>query len=307
MKFGIAKDIRSEVRECTPDLLNQALDSPQVAKVCAEIEDALEKFRRGEIAKDEYETMKGQLKKRLPILTPHATFQNGRRKNDEAIPSGLSIYDLDHIENPRAKWEEIEARKEELGILLAHITPSTEGLRLVFVMPQGMDLAQAQAWMASQLGDTEYDSCVKDYARCSFVVPREYILYMNADGLFNSPQSTPSTTESSSSSPSCHPDHTLMNQSKEAFDEPLANNRSEGSANTAQPLSSGCKQILRDAQDDTQIGTDDKTRVVQTYPQTYEDIPYETIVETLEEQMGSVAQNYCHDIKDQLLAKIQSM
>ena len=196
MKFGIAKDIRSEVRECTPDLLNQALDSPQVAKVCAEIEDALEKFRRGEIAKDEYETLKGQLKKRLPILTPHATFQNGRRKNDEAIPSGFSIYDLDHIENPRAKWEEIEARKEELGILLAHNTPSTEGLRLVFVMPQGMDLAQAQAWMASQLGDKQYDACVKDYARCSFVVPREYILYMNADGLFNSPQSTPSTTES---------------------------------------------------------------------------------------------------------------
>ena len=38
--FGIAKDIRSEVRECTPDLLNQALDSALVARVCAEIEDA---------------------------------------------------------------------------------------------------------------------------------------------------------------------------------------------------------------------------------------------------------------------------
>ena len=34
--FGIAKDIRSEVRVCTPDLLNAALDSVQVAKVCAE-------------------------------------------------------------------------------------------------------------------------------------------------------------------------------------------------------------------------------------------------------------------------------
>ena len=47
MSFGIAKDIRSEVRECTPDLLNQALDSLQVARVCAEIEDALEKSRKG--------------------------------------------------------------------------------------------------------------------------------------------------------------------------------------------------------------------------------------------------------------------
>ena len=181
MKFGIAKDIRSEVRECTPDLLAQALDSALVARTCAEIEDALEKSRKGEITQDEYETLKGQLKKRLPIITFHATFKNGRRKNDEAIPSGLSIYDLDHIPNPREKWAEIEARKEKLGILLAHISPSLEGLRLVFIMPQGMDLAQAQAWMASQLGDAQYDSCVKDYARCSFVVPREYFLYMSED------------------------------------------------------------------------------------------------------------------------------
>ena len=272
MSFGIAKDIRSEVRECTPDLLAQALDSPHVARTCAEIEDALEKYRRGELSQDEYETLKATLKKRLPIITFHATFKNGRRKNDDAIPSGLSIYDLDHIPNPRAKWEEIESRKEELGILLSHISPSLEGLRLVFVMPQGMDLAQAQAWMASQLGDTEYDSCVKDYARCSFVVPREYILHLDESGLF-SPRF------------------------------PVILNEVKNLENTAQPLSSGCKQILRDAQDDTQIGTDDKMgkgikeekennlcksveSVVQEYPQTYEDIPYETIVETLEEQMG---------------------
>ena len=60
--FGIAKDIRSEVRECTPDLLSKALDSAHVAKVCAEIEDALEKCRRGEISKEEYETLKATLK-----------------------------------------------------------------------------------------------------------------------------------------------------------------------------------------------------------------------------------------------------
>ncbi len=185
MSFGIANNVRSEVRECTPDLFNQALDSPQVAKTCAEIEDALEACRQGELAKEEYETLKAELKKRLPIFTFHATFPNGRRKNEDAVPSGLSIYDLDHIPNPRAKWAEIEPRKEELGILLAHISPSLEGLRLVFVMPQGMDLAQAQAWMARELGDKEYDACVKDHARCSFAVPREYVLFMDVDALFS--------------------------------------------------------------------------------------------------------------------------
>ena len=183
--FGIAKDIRSEVRECTPDLLNQALDSAHVARVCAEIEDALEKCRRGEITKEEYETIKSALKKKLPIITFHAMFKNGRRKNGDAIPSGLSIYDLDHIENPRAKWTSIEPRAKELGILLAHISPSLEGLRLVFVMPGGMDLAQSQAWMAQQLGDDKYDACVKDYARCSFAVPREYVLWLDADACFH--------------------------------------------------------------------------------------------------------------------------
>ena len=183
--FGIANNVKSEVRECTPDLLSTALDSPQVARTCAEIEDALEKCRRGELTQDEFETIKSQLKKRLPILTPHATFRNGRRKNDEAIPSGLSMYDLDHIPNPRAKWAEIEARKEELGIVFAHITPSTEGLRLFFVIPGGMNLADAQAWMASRLGDTQYDACVKDYARSSFLVPREYVLFVDEKGLFS--------------------------------------------------------------------------------------------------------------------------
>ena len=247
MKFGIANNIRSEVRECTPELLAQALDSPQVARVCAEIEDALEKSRKGEIAQDEYETLKGQLKKRLPIITFHATFKNGRRKNDEAIPSGLSIYDLDHIPNPREKWAEIEARKEELGILLAHISPSLEGLRLVFIMPQGMDLAQAQAWMAKQLGDAQYDSCVKDYARCSFVVPREYVLWLDEEKLF-------SVDSGELIVDSYHPD-----------------------GNTQEKESSAEKKL---STINYQLSTKKE------YPQTYEEIPYETIVETLEEQMG---------------------
>ena len=236
--FGIAKDIRSEVRVCTPDLLSQALDSTHVARTCAEIEDALEKCRRGEINKEEYETIKANLKKKLPILTFHATFKNGRRKNDDAVPSGLSIYDLDHIENPRAKWDSIKERYKELGIVLAHISPSLEGLRLVFVMPQGMSLAEAQAWMSQQLGDDKYDACVKDYARCSFVVPREYVLFMDEKGLFSNDRVE------------------MINDREEG--KHLENNYHLSSVNY----------------------------YVEEFPTTYEDIPYESIVEVLEEQMG---------------------
>ena len=185
MKFGIGNNVKSRVvRTCTPELFHQAVDSRKVAQVCAEIADAREMYLRGELTKEEFETKKAELKKRLPILTPHATFKNERRLNAEAIPSGMSMYDLDHIPNPRERWAEIAPRKEELGIVLAHITPSTEGLRLFFIMPQGMNLGEAQAWMAKQLGDTDYDVCVKDYARSSFLVPREYLLYLNEERLF---------------------------------------------------------------------------------------------------------------------------
>ena len=190
MSFGIADNVKSRVvRTCTPELFHRALDSQVVADVCAQIKDALEAVRRGEMSPEDFETLKGNLKKALIIFTFHATFKEGRRKNEDAIPSGLSIYDLDHIPNPLGKWQEIEPRKEELGIVLAHVTPSSEGLRLVFIVPQGMSLADAQAWMARQLGDDNYDACVKDYARCSFAVPREYVLFVDEDALF-SPQIT---------------------------------------------------------------------------------------------------------------------
>ena len=164
---------------CTPELLNEALDSPHVGRVCAEIKDALEQKQRGELTTEEFEEKKGELKKRLPILTPHATFKNGRRLNADAVPSGLSMYDLDHIPDPEGRWRDIEPRKDELGIVMAHITPSAEGLRLIFVIPDGKTLADAQRWMADMLGDQKYDECVKDYARCSFIVPREYMLYIS--------------------------------------------------------------------------------------------------------------------------------
>ena len=98
MKFGISNNVKSRVvRECTPELLRQALDSPLVARVCAEIEDALEAVRRGEMSKDDFETLKAARKKMLPVITPHATFRSGRRTNAEAVASGLSMYDVDHI------------------------------------------------------------------------------------------------------------------------------------------------------------------------------------------------------------------
>ncbi|MBR6939090.1 MAG: VirE protein [Prevotella sp.] len=207
MSFGIALSVRSRVRECTPALFNQVVDSEQTARVCAEIEDALEKVKRGEMSREDFETFKAEQKKRLAIFTPHAMFPKGRRVNEDAVPSGLSMYDVDHIKptpNPSPREGSIFQRLVEhtlakesitdegmitelkrLGICFAHVTPSTEGFRLFFVMPEGMNLEEAQRWMSEQLGDDHYDGCVKDLARCSFVVPRDYILYLDEEELFS--------------------------------------------------------------------------------------------------------------------------
>ena len=188
--FGVSKNVRSrEVRTCTPELFWKAVRSPQVSNVCAQIADGLEKYRRGELEKEAYETLKAGLKRRLPIFTPHATFKNGRRLNADAVPSGLSMYDIDHIPDPRAYWEtkSEELKKKNLlrYVVLVHITPSTEGLRLFFIIPSGMDLEGAQKWMSEQLDDKNYDQSVKDLARSSFIVPESYILYIDEEKLFS--------------------------------------------------------------------------------------------------------------------------
>ena len=187
--FGISNNVRCrEVRECTPELFWKAVRSPLVSDVCAQIADGLEKVKCGEMVKEDYETLKAGLKKRLPIFTPHATFKNGRRLNADAVPSGLSMYDIDHLPSPREYWVEKSQELSVKGVMrfvvLAHVTPSTEGLRLFFIIPDGMDLVSAQKWMSEQLGDANYDSSVKDLARSSFVVPEDYIIYIDEKRLF---------------------------------------------------------------------------------------------------------------------------
>ena len=190
MSFGVSNNVRSRVvRECTPELFRQVVRMPIVGQVCASIADAWESLKRGEMAKEDFEEFKSREKKRLPIFTFHATFKNGRRLNADAVPSGLSMYDIDHINDPRGYWkiknEELKIKNLLHFIALVHITPSTEGLRIVFRIPQGMDLAGAQRWMSEQLGDANYDQSVKDLARSSFAVPEDYILYVDEEKLFS--------------------------------------------------------------------------------------------------------------------------
>ena len=306
MAFGISQSVRSrEVQVCTPELFHQATKSSRVKDVCAQIEDALERKRRGEIGQEDYDTMKTRLKSQLPILTPHATFRNGRRLNADAIPSGLSIYDKDHIADPtgwwKAKSEELRVKNPQVlaRILLVHVTPSLEGLRLVFVMPEDMNLAEAQKWMSQQLGDEEYDVCVKDLARPSFIVPEEYILFINESELFGVKSEERRVKNSNVSAPQLNNQHLIdNNQNNKGNDE--TNRLSGNGGNPAVSPGSPAEHAQpadTNHSDDNHIGDNGGNQgnggmeTEKNFPMEYDGIPYSSITSKLVELLGGEPQH----------------
>ena len=294
--FGISQSVRSRgVQVCTPELFHQATQSSRVKDVCAQIEDALERKRRGEICQEDYDAMKTQLKSQLPILTPHATFKNGRRLNADAIPSGLSIYDKDHIPNPKGYWE---VKSEELRvknpsalerILLVHVTPSLEGLRLVFTIPDGMDLAQAQKWMSEQLEDADYDVCVKDLARPSFIVPEEYILYINEGELFKEHNSSINNQNNNQN-------NTQINNDTNDKDNRLSGNNGNPAVSLGSPAEHA-QPADTNHSDDNHIGDNGGNQgnggmeTEKNFPMEYDGIPYSSITSKLVELLGGEPQH----------------
>jgi hypothetical protein len=113
----------------------------------------------------------GKLKRGLPAFCWHAWFDEGKRKNYAAHPSGLIMLDLDHVEKPREVFENVAESAKAMSLLAAHVTPSTMGLRLVFPIPEGMDIVEAQGYYVKALGLKNVDACTKYLARLSFCVP----------------------------------------------------------------------------------------------------------------------------------------
>ncbi|MBQ2190428.1 MAG: VirE protein, partial [Paludibacteraceae bacterium] len=111
---------------CTKEKWDELIDSPEVSNVCKQIA-ALD-----ERASD-YAERKQALKKRLPIIIPHAaSFRNGKRVSADAIPSGLAMLDVDHVEEPRAWFDSIDKQLlSDNKIYLVAITASGKGLRII--------------------------------------------------------------------------------------------------------------------------------------------------------------------------------
>ena len=182
---------KGEPMPLTKTIWDQLIDSPEVSNICRRIA-ALDP------SAEDYNDRKQTLKKRLPIIIPHAaSFANGKRISADAVPSGLAMLDIDHVDNPRAWFDSLNAKSSTLNdnhIVLVAITASGHGLRIIAERLSSEPIEAAQLRIATALGITEYDAVTKDLARASYIVPRSYILYCNEDGLLNLPEKPSSIT-----------------------------------------------------------------------------------------------------------------
>ena len=165
----IFKSISAKGQLCTKELFLAATHDDSLLPLYQQIANEPDNNRRG------------LLKKRLPGITWQADFpKDGRRKNAEAVATGYYIIDIDHIDNPKAVYQEkIAYRLVELGVMAVHETPSRHGLRVVARCRKDChSIEENQRWFAQQTG-VEIDAAVKDLARFSFLVPHTYFYYLD--------------------------------------------------------------------------------------------------------------------------------
>ena len=142
---------------------------------------------------DKYrETHDAALKRKLPAFIFQATFDETKskagkvgawRKQAATRLTGLVVMDVDHVENPRevhGEWLKVHDFNG-LGILLVYITPSGQGLKIVFkARKEWGNLIDNQHQMAKLLGVKVDESC-KDASRMSFICKETDILYIDKE------------------------------------------------------------------------------------------------------------------------------
>ncbi len=211
----------SETEELTAEMFSQLIVSDAVNQTIATLRQLKEHAATIEAAGVEEEQPKAKqlrndadrLKRSLPKIIWQATFEEsmsasgnkGRwRKQGAAVLNGLFMLDIDHVADPHALWqgwidtEQAEhpigggtpgdyyrAFADRHGIVLAHVTPSGHGLRIVAKADIDVgNIADNQLHLANILHVEPDESC-KDASRLSFCPSYNDIIYINTQELFN--------------------------------------------------------------------------------------------------------------------------
>lgn len=153
------------------------MQDPRVQHICDQI-----KFLDGQDPEE-----LARLKRQLPIITPHACrfTGDGSRKSANAVPSGLVMLDIDHIDDPRDIFSAniTSALTAENKIYFVAITPSGHGLRIIAERQENESISAAQQRLTELCHLHEFDGVTTDLARASFLMPWSYVLYCEPKGL----------------------------------------------------------------------------------------------------------------------------
>ena len=212
---ALIDDYRKMKHKMADALVRQTVD--ELVKEVTECQ-AYKNWLAKELKKDERRTKKlmpsddlqrvkfyiSQLKNSLPAVIPtvtHFTESKDRwgriglwRVQSNGFLSGFAIDDFDHVPNPEERINEWLAREDfnQLGIVWIFITPSGEGIKVVFKAHEDWGNLQDNAYqMAEILGMLEYcDSQTKNSDHAHFIPKmndvkfidwKEFFTYENPD------------------------------------------------------------------------------------------------------------------------------
>ena len=190
--FGLPTEI------VTKEVFGALIDSPQTASTVKEAREALGRGDNKQYAR---------LKKKLPFvifiatydesdkafenkLTGEKTTKRGTWRNQKFCRlNGLSVIDYDHIKGDvREVWDKAYAKlsdEDKSRVLLVFVTPSGEGLKVVFTADVDTgNLIDNQIAFSEKLGLNPDESC-KDASRGAFLTSREDVIFINEEKLFN--------------------------------------------------------------------------------------------------------------------------
>ena len=138
-----------------------------------------------------------ELKRFLPAVCWGASFADGKRHAGEGNikPTGLAFIDIDHVTSapiPAQRRNEVVAFYEKHivpliddGLLIVHVqvSPSGDGLHVVWVDDAKLPLEEAQKAFAEAAHLPFYDDKCKDQGRMLFLSPLEDTLFDLTDAL----------------------------------------------------------------------------------------------------------------------------
>ena len=216
-----------------------------------------------------------KLKHRLPIWTPHcAQFKDNHRAiNDALQPLQRLMLDFDE-KGHSAEILQKSLQLQEQGkweILLVEDSVR-RGTHVLITLPHGMTAEEAQTRFSADVG-FQADGVVKDVSRCIYMVTAQHTLYVS-ERMFEV-----DANQSRHGFHGLHGTHPLPNETSgrlddtEIYDKSASSNQPKATETPSnENPCNPCDPCLKE-----------KTS---TYPQTYENIEYSKLLETLEDQMG---------------------